>query len=274
MSTLNPRERERLLDLLADRAVGELAPADAAELADLMARAPDEAGYEDLVGGLILAADDPDAGDMPPALRSGLLGKGERMVGPGVAGRIDAPAASRGAPAAAATPGQGGWVGWVAAAAAIVLAAIGWLRPPASPMVPSLPTPAQRLMALEAEPDTRIIPLEGQGELAAAGKAGEIVWNARLQEGFLRLTSLPDNDPGQAQYQLWIFDKTRETYAVDGGVFNVARPGAGEVVVPFEPKLGVGDAAAFAVTRERPGGVVVTDQSGLVLLAPVPEGEG
>jgi hypothetical protein len=258
MSTLNPRERERLLDLLADRAVGELAPADAAELADLLARAPDEAGYEDLVGGLILAADDPDAGDMPPALRSGLLGKGERMVGPGVAGRIDASADAGRVGPGAATPGQGGWVGWVAA----------------SPMVPSLPTPAQRLMALEAEPDTRIIPLEGQGELAAAGKAGEIVWNARLQEGFLRLSALPDNDPDQAQYQLWIFDKTRETYAVDGGVFNVARPGAGEVVVPFEPKLGVGDAAAFAVTRERPGGVVVTDQSGLVLLAPVPEGEG
>jgi hypothetical protein len=43
--------------------------------------------------------------------------------------------------------------------------------------------------------------------------------------------------------------------------------------VPFEPRLGVGEAAAFAVTKERPGGVVVTDQSGLVLLAPVP-GDG
>tara|TARA_R110000782_G_scaffold19140_9_gene52312 strand:+ start:14997 stop:15806 length:810 start_codon:yes stop_codon:yes gene_type:complete len=269
MSTLNPMEQERLLDLLADRAVGELSPADAAELAELLSRAPDEAGFEQLVGGLLLAADDPGEGDMPGTLRAGLQGKGERMVGPATAGRI-----GPGSAPAGAGPAQGGWVGWVAAAAAIVLAAIGWLRPPASPMRPSLPTPAQRLMALEAEPDTQIIPFEGQGELAATGRAGEIVWNKRLQEGFLRLSALPDNNPTEAQYQLWIFDKTRETYAVDGGVFNVARPGAGEVVVPFEPKLGVGDAAAFAVTKERPGGVVVTDQSGLVLLAPVPPGEG
>ena len=257
MSTLTPREHERLLELLADRAVGELSPGDSAELDALLERAGDEPGYEELIGGLLLAADDPGEGDMPERLRSGLRSRGERLV-------ADEPAARIGPQTAG-----GGWVGWTVAAAAVLLAAIGWLRPPSAPVAPSGPTPAERLAALESEPDTVVIPLEGQGDLEAAGRAGELVWNARLQEGFLRLAALPSNDPSDLQYQLWIFDETRETYAVDGGVFNVSLPPTGDAVVPFEPKLPVGRAAAFAVTKERPGGVVVTDQSGLVLLGPV-----
>jgi hypothetical protein len=266
MNTLTPMERERLLDLLADRAVADLAPADAAELAALLARAGDEPGFEELIAGLVLAADDPAEGDMPASVRSGLQARGERLIG-------GAPVARIGPESAGAGGGGGGFAGWVVAAAAVVLAAVGWLRPAAQPFVPAEPTIAQRLEALEAEPDTVVIDLAGQGELAAAGNAGEIVWNPRLQEGFLRLSALPSNDPTEAQYQLWIFDKTRDVYAVDGGVFNVSLPATGEAVVPFEPRLGVGEAAAFAVTKERPGGVVVTDQSGLVLLAPVP-GDG
>lgn len=289
MSTLSPMEQERLFDLLADRAVGELAPADAGELDALLARvkgqpgyeAGSDNGYEELIGGLLLAADRPEEGEMPASLRSRLQARGQGLIGDaGPAGRIGSSPGVSAAPSGGRADGRaggasgGGWMGWVAAAAAIVLAAIGWLRPPVAPGMAPEPSVSQRLAALEAEPDTVIIDLAGQGELADTGKAGEIVWNPRLQQGFLRLSALPSNDPTDAQYQLWIFDGTRDVYAVDGGVFNVSRPseaGAdGEEVVPFTPKLGVGQAAAFAVTRERPGGVVVTDQSGLVLLAPVP----
>lgn len=261
MSTLTPMEQERLLELLADRAIGELSPGDTAELDSLLVRADGEPGYEELIGGLVLAADDPSEGEIPESLRSDLQRRGEGMVAGAPLARIEPQSTS------------GGWVGWTVAAAAVLLAAIGWLRPPTAPMVPVGPSPAERLAALETEPDTVVIPLEGQGELEAAGRAGELVWNERLQEGFLRLSALPSNDPSDLQYQLWIFDETRETYAVDGGVFNVSLPPTGEAVVPFEPKLSVGRAAAFAVTKERPGGVVVTDQSGLVLLGPVP-GDG
>ncbi len=267
MNTLTPTEQQRLLDLMADRAVADLAPADAAELAALLARAGDEPGFEALIAGLVLACDDPSEGDMPASVRSGLQARGQRLVGGGPAGRIGPQTGNVGGGVG------GGFAGWVVAAAAVVLAAVGWLRPAVRPVVPAEPTIAQRLAALEAQPDTVVIDLTGQGELAEAGNAGEILWNPRLQEGFLRLSALPSNDPTQAQYQLWIFDRTRETYAVDGGVFNVSLPATGEAVVPFEPRLDVGDAALFAVTRERPGGVVVTDQSGLVLVAPVP-GDG
>jgi len=92
----------------------------------------------------------------------------------------------------------------------------------------------------------------------------------RMRRGLLRLEGVPANDPTHIQYQLWIFDATRGEFAVDGGVFDLTgqteTDEQGRLLVHFRPKLVVGDPAAFAVTREQPGGVVVTDQSGLILL--------
>ncbi|MGL4551943.1 MAG: anti-sigma factor domain-containing protein, partial [Gemmataceae bacterium] len=97
---------------------------------------------------------------------------------------------------------------------------------------------------------------------------GAVAWNNARQEGYLRLDGLPPNDPRVSQYQLWIFDADRdERYPVDGGVFDVPAAGA---VVPIRAKLGVGRPTLFAVTRERPGGVVVSDRRAVVLAAKVP----
>ncbi len=52
---------------------------------------------------------------------------------------------------------------------------------------------------------------------------------------------------------------------MDGGVFNVA--GTGEVVIPIDAKLQVGRAGTFAVTVEKPGGVVVSGREQIVALA-------
>jgi anti-sigma-K factor RskA len=80
------------------------------------------------------------------------------------------------------------------------------------------------------------------------------------------------NDPTTEQYQLWIFDKDRdERYPVDGGVFDITE--SGECIVPIHAAVQVNEAALFAVTIERPGGVVVSDRSRLPLLAqPKPAG--
>jgi hypothetical protein len=61
---------------------------------------------------------------------------------------------------------------------------------------------------------------------------------------------------------------------VDGGVFDVTpqATASGDVIVPFRAKLPVGKAAAFVVTMEQPGGVVVSKQERVLALAKVPSG--
>ena len=103
---------------------------------------------------------------------------------------------------------------------------------------------------------------------AAVSAQGDIVWSAATQRGVMRFTGLAPNDPRLAQYQLWIIDAERDArYPVDGGVFDVASDG--EVLVRVTPRLPVGRATLFAVTLERPGGVVVSTRERLVLTAPV-----
>jgi hypothetical protein len=68
------------------------------------------------------------------------------------------------------------------------------------------------------------------------------------------------------QYQLWIFDAARDQrYPVDGGVFDVPA-NAGEVVIPIRASLMVRKPAAFAVTLEKPGGVVVSGREHVIVL--------
>ena len=85
----------------------------------------------------------------------------------------------------------------------------------------------------------------------------------------MRFRDLPANDPALEQYQLWIFDATRDdAHPVDGGLFDVE--GDGEVIVPIAARLLVRDATLFAVTVEEPGGVVVSDRERLILVASAP----
>jgi anti-sigma-K factor RskA len=78
---------------------------------------------------------------------------------------------------------------------------------------------------------------------------------------------MPVNDPTVEQYQLWIIDPTRDDEPIDGGVFDIAS--TGEVIVPVQAKLLVNQPTAFAVTIEKPGGVVVSTQERFPLLATV-----
>ena len=81
--------------------------------------------------------------------------------------------------------------------------------------------------------------------------------------------ALAANDPAKNQYQLWIFDGGRdERYPVDGGVFDVGAS-QGEVVIPISAKVRVHDPKMFAVTVEKPGGVVVSKRERVVVAAKV-----
>lgn len=96
---------------------------------------------------------------------------------------------------------------------------------------------------------------------------GDVVWNNESQQGFMRFVGLPQNIPTQEQYQLWIIDPDRDAEPIDGGVFDISSDG--EVVIPIQAKLKVLKPAAFAITIEKPGGVVVSTQERLPLLASV-----
>jgi len=94
---------------------------------------------------------------------------------------------------------------------------------------------------------------------------GEVVWSESKQKGFMKFKGLPVNDPSKETYQLWIFDANREeARPVDGGVFDVAKD---EVVIPIDAKLKVKDVYMFAVTVEKPGGVVVSSREPIVSIA-------
>lgn len=86
---------------------------------------------------------------------------------------------------------------------------------------------------------------------------GDVVWDDERQEGYMLLTGMPVNDPGESQYQLWLVDPNRDSNPVDGGVFDIP-PNAQTVVVPIDAKLAVDNPLVFAITREQPGGVVVS----------------
>jgi hypothetical protein len=180
-----------------------------------------------------------------------------------------------------------GSYGWLAAAACLVLAIFGWERSPSPPVIPvaevptpspeiaapavppAPPTPAEERAALLAKSDSLKIPLAATKDPAAAGMSGDVVWDPVKQRGFLHFAGLAANDPAVHQYQIWIFDAGRDKrYPVDGGVFDVPA-NAAEVVIPIRATLMVRKPAAFAVTVEKPGGVVVSGREHVVALGAI-----
>ena len=93
---------------------------------------------------------------------------------------------------------------------------------------------------------------------------GDVVWNDERQEGYMLLSGMPVNNPETSQYQLWLVDPERDSNPVDGGVFDIP-PGESTVIIPIDAKLAVNNPAAFAITREKPGGVVVSEGPLLVI---------
>lgn len=188
--------------------------------------------------------------------------------------------------------------GWVAAAACLVLA-IGAFVYKTKPVGPVSVTPSSTAPSSTAPNPTapvtvasvtpppsvreetaaalreRLLSLKTTAKMdwsatkdpAAKGATGEVLWNAEEQKGTMRFRGLAKNDATKAQYQLWIFDKGREDkYPVDGGVFDIDSE-TGDVIVAIKARLQVDKAALFAVTVERPGGVVVSKRERIVVTA-------
>ena len=166
-------------------------------------------------------------------------------------------------------PGSTPWAaiaGWAAAAALLVVLLTRGMES-ADPV----PTSSERFDALVASADDLVrIPWTQTEDPAAASVQGEVIWSKTAQEGYMVFEGLPVNQPTETQYQLWVFDSDRaewEKLPVDGGVFDIAQDG--KTVVPIAAKLPVQSAALFAITIEKPGGVVVSERERLVVTAGV-----
>jgi hypothetical protein len=176
-----------------------------------------------------------------------------------------------------------GVAGWAAAAAV----ALAWAtRPAPEPItqivtvsvsvpakIPAPPSFAEQRAALLADgAKVTRVDWSATKDEAATGVTGDVVWDEAHDRGFMRFQGLAANDPQKLQYQLWIFDKEQdERHPIDGGVFDIDRK-TGDVIVPIRAKIGVQTATLFAITIEKPGGVVVSSRKRLVLAAKVPAG--
>jgi len=262
---------ETLVDFLVQLETEGLDPAASRELDALLAQAP--AATRDALATAAAAltiAHRLPADPLPAAVRSRLVEQGRDTVRRAAAGKI-VPLAPGPRPASAMRPG----LGWYAAAASLLLAVAAWwprlaTDGPAAVVPPPVPTFAEQRAALIASGRGLVRQAwTGTEDAAAAGVAGDVVWDPATQSGYMRFSGLAANDARVEQYQLWIFDGTRDDrYPVDGGVFDVPA-GVAEVVVPIHARLPVREAALFAVTIEPPGGVVVSSRERIVALARV-----
>jgi len=257
-----------LHELLADDAAGALSAAERRQFEPLLREAPAEAReaylrIASLVQVSCLEQDRRHFQRMPNHLRARLLEQGHQVVARQPASQVadigaarerrrsvaspvgaDAPPARRGGVAA-----FGGWA--VAAGLAVALAAS--LLAPSAGVGSGEPTASRAAMLADAA--TVTLPWAA-GDDRYGGVTGDVVWSDQTQSGFLRLAGMPVNDPARAQYQLWIIDPDRDSHPVDGGVFDVTS--SGEVIIPVQARLSVDRPTTFAITLEKPGGVVVS----------------
>jgi len=155
---------------------------------------------------------------------------------------------------------------WLVAAASVALALFTWLAN--RPVQRTEPTIAQLRSELMASADDLLRADWSAGTTPIEGATGDVVWSSSRQQGYMRFRGLTVNEPTREQYQLWIFDKNQsDKTPIDGGVFDVAA--SDEVIVPINAKLRVQEALMFAITIEKPGGVVVSSRERLPLLAKV-----
>ncbi len=267
---MNPAE-ERLMELLLERGERALTDAETQELRTLVKQSD---GWHqndiDFAAAAAHFALDPPGETMPEALKARIIGDAVQRAAQMQSG--NAPAARAVAAQVVAQPAAndddqrpsrlGTWLGWSVAAAAAVFAVVGWQ----DQLLPA-PSLAEQRAALVEQADAVTVAWSGTDDPAGGAVKGDVVWSESRQEGFMRFAGLPRNDPAQEQYQLWIFDGERdERYPVDGGVFDIDQK-TGEVIVPIRAKVKVSQATLFAVTVEKPGGVVVSTRERLVAVA-------
>lgn len=283
---MSEKEKERLLDLLTDRVLFGLTSEQESELKKLEEKYPDVKDDEsfDLTAGAINLTKVETIEPMPEDLRAKILAGADeffdkrekpanvinfhpklREVAPAAVGKTE------NASNVVDFPSKNSawqWLGWaVAAAACIALAVNLWYS--RSQIPPQSPTIAERReQLLKENPDIIKADWSEADPKQNQGITGDVVWSNSKQQGFVRLRGIPKNDLNKETYQLWIFDANQDDKTpIDGGVFNVGE--TGEVIIPIDAKIKVEKPQMFAVTAEKPGGVVVSKREKLMTIAKV-----
>jgi len=264
---LNPEpfNLEHLHALLADRALQGADPAEEAAIRCLLQHVPtlDAESFDRAAAALDLALQQGHEEAMPSHLLEKLEAQAASLKPvPQANTAVIQPAGVRPTPkpnrrsdiASAAA-----WSGWLVAA--VVLLAM-WL--PYSPKMVSVDQ-------LKQQGALVVTGVPGPGKGAKPSLTGEFIWDSNTQEGYMKLSGFTVNNPEKSQYQLWIFDDKEFTTKtpIDGGVFNVTRNN--EVLIPIKPNLKVGKPHLFAITIERPGGVMKSERENLIFLGTVPD---
>lgn len=266
-------ENERLLDLLVMQATEGLSRDENAELEALLS-AHDHIHRDEFMPTTVLAQlallgrDKPALHKAPLRVRAKLIADAARYFdmrsNPSLVKVTDRPRAETARPWRWLGSQMTGWY----ATAGLLVAIISYqLLLISAPVSAQTPLAEQRALLTQTN-DIITASWSSSDQRELAGVTGDVVWSSAQQTGFLRLIGMPANDPRVQQYQLWIVDPTRDQHPVDGGVFDIESP-AGEVIMRIEAKLPVRQPKVFAITREQPGGVVVS-AGPLLVVAKVP----
>jgi len=283
---MNEEQKDIFFDLLTKKAIYGL---DAAEQAQLDAMDPGNAELEFNsleMSAAAISLMGADSEPMPASLRSKIIADANAFVVEQNEQTVAWPPTTndddKGYASDAEERSSGSWLGWLGWASAVVaciaLALNLWFTrvQPDPEIVKTPPVETPRLLTtaelrdemLKATTDTIKATWAAGNVKGIAGIVGDIVWSDEKQAGYMTFKNLPANDPNAYTYQLWIMDENQgDTTPIDGGTFDVNANG--EVVIPINAKLKAKSPHLFAVTMEKPGGVVVSKREKIVALAKV-----
>lgn len=260
-------------ELIAGDILGDLSDQEreSFESLELSRHAEASEGLARTAAALHLAMEDPEMESMPNRLRAQILADAPSYfsspsgVDRAFAAQMDREDTPLATPAFGEERlGRREMFAWLAFAAALLAAIVFGYRASSGPDVTLTVAEAREALVTEAPDLVRVAWSNGKTPFDNP-VVGDVVWSNDAQQGFMRFEGMPINDPTQEQYQLWIIDPDRDDEPIDGGVFDVTS--SAESIVQIDAKLRVLNPAAFAITIEKPGGVVVSSQDRLPLIA-------
>lgn len=286
---MTDEKKERMLELLSDQAIFDLNKDELMELEQLKNQFPDWKNFASFeLTAAAIGISNLKTIEMPEKLRAKILDNAENYFSPKVVNSEPETENSLGL-LTPQTVGSGfaetekrplwQWFGWGVAFAACALLAINlWTtrvqpQPEIAKDNTTIQTPTPELNAFQKRDRfiataSDIVRTKLESPKDTKEILGEVVWSNSEQKGYVTFRGMPVNNPSEETYQLWVFDETQnDKYPISGGVFDVSE--SGEVVVPINTELKIRKPKMFAVTEEKPGGVVVSDREKLMAIGKV-----